>query len=60
VHVSAIADHKVNHPSDLVARGQEVWVKVMAIKDTRISLSMKEVDQVDGRDLNPGRRLEEQ
>ena len=60
VHVSAMADYKVNHPSDLVARNQEVWVKVMAVKEGRVSLSMKEVDQVDGRDLNPGRRLEEQ
>jgi len=58
VHVSAMADHKVNHPSDLVARDQEVKVKVMKVQDNRISLSMAEVDQVSGQDLNPGRRLE--
>ena len=59
VHVSAMADYKVNHPSDLVARGQEVKVKVMKVQEkNRISLSMAEVDQVSGRDLNPGRRMQ--
>ncbi|KAJ8606234.1 hypothetical protein MRB53_041106 [Persea americana] len=58
VHVSAMADHKVNHPSDLVARGQEVKVKVMKVQDKRISLSMAEVDQVTGQDINPGRRIQ--
>ena len=58
VHVSAIVEYKVNHPSDLVARNQEVKVKVMKVQDNRISLSMAEVDQVTGQDLNPNRRLE--
>ncbi|KAH9807813.1 pre-mRNA-splicing factor ATP-dependent RNA helicase prp22-like [Teratosphaeria destructans] len=58
VHVSAIADYKVNHPSDLVARDQEVKVKVMKVQDKRISLSMAEVDQQTGEDLHPSRRLQ--
>ncbi|KAK3074493.1 DEAH-box ATP-dependent RNA helicase prp22 [Teratosphaeriaceae sp. CCFEE 6253] len=58
VHVSAMADHKVNHPSDLAARDQEVKVKVMKVADNRVSLSMSEVDQVTGEDLRPGRRIE--
>ncbi|KAK5121716.1 hypothetical protein LTR85_004591 [Meristemomyces frigidus] len=57
VHVSQMAEHKVNHPSDLVARDQEVKVKVMKMQDKRISLSMAEVDQVTGQDLNAGRRM---
>ncbi|KAK4618316.1 Pre-mRNA-splicing factor ATP-dependent RNA helicase prp22 [Fulvia fulva] len=57
VHVSAMAHHKVNHPSDLVSRGQEVKVKIMKVQDKRISLSMSEVDQVSGQDLNAGRGL---
>ncbi|KAK8219234.1 DEAH-box ATP-dependent RNA helicase prp22 [Zalaria obscura] len=57
VHVSAMAEGKVNHPSDLVARNQEVKVKVMKIQDKRISLSMAEVDQATGQDLAPGRRI---
>ncbi|GAB7361675.1 hypothetical protein MBLNU230_g1725t1 [Neophaeotheca triangularis] len=58
VHVSAMAEGKVNHPSDLVARDQEVKVKVMKVQDKRISLSMAEVDQVTGQDLQPGRRMQ--
>nr|OQO28227.1 hypothetical protein B0A51_07290 [Rachicladosporium sp. CCFEE 5018] len=58
VHVSAITDYKVNHPSDLIARDQHVKVKVMKLQDKRISLSMAEVDQATGEDLNPSRRIE--
>ena len=57
VHVSAMAEGKVNHPSDLVSRNQEVKVKVMKVQDKRISLSMSEVDQATGEDLQPSRRL---
>lgn len=57
VHVSQMADHKVNHPSDLVSRGQDVKVKVMKIQDKRISLSMNEVDQVTGQDFDPHKRI---
>jgi ATP-dependent RNA helicase DHX8/PRP22 len=52
VHVSALQQGgRVNHPSDVVRIGQPVKVKVNAIKDGRISLSMAEVDQVNGNDL---------
>ena len=58
VHVSAIQDGaRVNHPSDLLSRGQSVKVKVSKIEGTRIGLSMKEVDQATGRDLMPEKRL---
>lgn len=57
VHVSAMAEGKVNHPSDLVARNQEVKVKVMKMQDNRISLSMAEVDQISGQDLAPHKRI---
>lgn len=62
VHVSAMREGaRVNHPSDLVSQGQSVKVKVMSIdpepKGPRIGLSMKEVDQVTGRDLVPQKRL---
>lgn len=58
VHVSAMQEGaRVNHPSDLVSRGQPVKVKVMSIQGTRIGLSMKEVDQVSGHDLVPQKRL---
>ncbi|KAL3455082.1 P-loop containing nucleoside triphosphate hydrolase protein [Aspergillus heterothallicus] len=58
VHVSAMQEGaRVNHPSDLVSRGQPVKVKVISIQGSRIGLSMKEVDQETGRDLIPQRRL---
>jgi len=58
VHVSAIQEGaRVNHPSDLLSRGQSVKVKVVKMDGNRIGLSMKEVDQVSGRDLVPARRI---
>lgn len=58
VHVSAMQEGaRVNHPSDLVSREQPVKVKVISIQGNRIGLSMKEVDQVTGRDLVPQRRI---
>ncbi|KAJ5107277.1 hypothetical protein N7456_003952 [Penicillium angulare] len=58
VHVSAMQEGvRVNHPSDLVSRGQPVKVKVVSIQGTRIGLSMKEADQVTGMDMIPQKRL---
>ena len=58
VHVSAMqAGARVNHPSDLVSRNQNVKVKVMRTENGKVSLSMKEVDQASGRDLAPQKRL---
>jgi len=58
VHVSAMQEGaRVNHPSDLVSRSQPVKIKVVSIQGTRIGISMKEVDQVTGRDLVPQKRL---
>jgi len=58
VHVSAMQEGaRINHPSDLVSRNQPVKVKVASIQGTRIGLSMKEVDQVTGRDLIPQKRI---
>ncbi|KAK5047016.1 hypothetical protein LTR84_006958 [Exophiala bonariae] len=58
IHVSAIQEGaRVNHPSDLLSRGQQVKVKVIKMENNKISLSMKEVDQVSGQDLVPSRRI---
>jgi ATP-dependent RNA helicase DHX8/PRP22 len=59
VHVSALLEgSRVNHPSDLVSRGQPVKAKVIKIEGTRIGLSMKDVDQETGRDLAPQVRIQ--
>ncbi|KAI9667772.1 MAG: DEAH-box ATP-dependent RNA helicase prp22 [Bathelium mastoideum] len=58
VHISAMQEGaRVNHPSDLVSRNQDVKVKVLRTENGKTSLSMKEVDQVSGRDLAPQKRL---
>lgn len=58
VHISRIiAGQRVNHPSDLLSKGQNVWVKVATIEKNRIGLSMKDVDQETGMDLEPQSRL---
>lgn len=59
VHVSALLEgSRVNHPSDLVSRGQPVKVKIVKIESNRIGLSMKDVDQETGRDLVPQARVQ--
>jgi len=58
VHVSNITQGaRANSASDLLSRGQSVKVKVMSVAGTRIGLSMKDVDQVSGRDLTPHLRI---
>lgn len=57
VHVKQIAPGMVRHPSDIVRRNQQVKVKVMSVAGTRISLSMKDVDQETGEDLSPNLRV---
>ena len=52
VHISAFGQ-RVNHPSDVVSKGQEVKVKVVKVEGNRIGLSMKDVDQETGVDLAP-------
>jgi len=52
VHVSEMAARRVNKPSDVVAEGQEVRVKVLGIDERgKVRLSMKVVDQATGEDL---------
>ncbi|KZT08748.1 P-loop containing nucleoside triphosphate hydrolase protein [Laetiporus sulphureus 93-53] len=58
VHVSNIQQGaRANSASDLISRGQSVKVKVMSVAGNRIGLSMKDVDQVTGRDLTPHLRI---
>ena len=57
VHIGQISSARVTHPSDLISRGQSVFVKVMSITGTRLSLSMKDADQRTGADLSPHLRV---
>uniref|UniRef100_A0A5K3FG93 RNA helicase n=1 Tax=Mesocestoides corti TaxID=53468 RepID=A0A5K3FG93_MESCO len=54
VHVSHLRrEGRVTSVSDVVQRHQKVFVKVLSFTGTRTSLSMREVDQKTGEDLNP-------
>ncbi|XP_032690806.1 ATP-dependent RNA helicase DHX8 [Odontomachus brunneus] len=54
VHISQLRrEGRVANASDVVSRGQRVLVKVLSVGGQKVSLSMKDVDQETGRDLNP-------
>uniref|UniRef100_A0A1B6EKN4 RNA helicase n=1 Tax=Cuerna arida TaxID=1464854 RepID=A0A1B6EKN4_9HEMI len=54
VHISQLRrEGRVTNVSDVVARGNRVRVKVLSLAGQKVSLSMKDVDQDSGRDLNP-------
>ncbi|KRY14300.1 putative pre-mRNA-splicing factor ATP-dependent RNA helicase mog-5 [Trichinella patagoniensis] len=59
VHISQMKDERVNAVSDVVTRGQKVKVKVLASSGNRTSLSMREVDQETGEDLNPSEDVDQ-
>ena len=46
VHISQICAQRIKHPSAVLAVGDKVKVKVIAIKDGKLSLSMKALDDV--------------
>lgn len=41
VHISQISDKRINHPGKVLSIGQEVTVKVIDVKEGKISLSIK-------------------
>ncbi len=45
VHVSQISSKRVKSPADVLKKGDEVDVKVIGIKDGKISLSMKALEE---------------
>ncbi len=52
VHVSQIENRRLNHPSDVLKEGQEVWVKLLGFDDRgKVRLAMKMVNQETGEDL---------
>lgn len=46
VHISQISQKRVKSPKDVLAVGDEVNVKVIGVKDGKISLSMKALEEV--------------
>ncbi len=44
---------RVSSAKEVVTKGQEVWVKVVSVNASKVSLSMRDVDQKSGQDLLP-------
>jgi len=54
VHVSQIENRRLNHPSDALKEGQEVWVKLLGFDDRgKVRLAMKMVNQETGEEVAP-------
>lgn len=53
VHASNISSTQRGSAKDLVAKGDNVWVKVVSRTGQRMGLSMRDVDQSTGEDLLP-------
>lgn len=45
LHISQICDKRIKSPSEVIKEGETVTVKVLEIKDGKISLSMKAVEE---------------
>ena len=56
VHVSQIANRRLGHPSEVLAEGQEVKVKLLGFDDRgKVKLGMKMVDQETGEEITEKR-----
>ncbi len=47
VHISQISQKRIKQPSDVLSIGDEIEVKVIGIKDGKISLSKKALEEID-------------
>lgn len=60
VHVSQIANKRLNHPNEILKEGQEVKVKLLGFDDRgKVRLGMKMVDQETGAEISPEKQKEE-
>ncbi len=55
VHISQMAENRVNKVTDVVNEGDEIYVKLMGFDDRgKVRLSMKVVDQETGKEIEQG------
>ncbi len=60
VHVSQIENRRLNHPSDVLKEGQDVYVKLLGFDDRgKVRLAMKMVDQETGEEIAPEKKKED-
>lgn len=58
VHVSQISVKRVANPAAVLKEGQEVEVKVINVKDGKISLSMKALEEGEADEVEPTEKIE--
>ena len=51
VHVSQISEKRIKTPEDVLSVGDQVKVKVIAVKDGKLSLSMKALNDTDSEEM---------
>ena len=51
VHISQICQQRIKHPGAVLKEGQKVKVKIIAVKDGKISLSMKALEDVAAKEI---------
>lgn len=51
VHISQISEKRIKKPSEVLSEGDKVKVKIIGIKDGKISLSMKALTDVTAKDI---------
>ena len=51
VHISQISEKRIKHPSAVLAVGDKVKVKVIAVKDGKLSLNMKALQDVAAQEI---------
>jgi polyribonucleotide nucleotidyltransferase len=60
VHISQLANERVQKTQDVVKEGQKVWVKLMGFDERgKVRLSMKVVDQTTGKEIARDKRESE-
>ena len=52
VHISKISQKRIKHPLEALKVGDEVKVKVVSVKDGKISLSMKDLEDMEAETLS--------
>jgi len=59
VHISELANYRVEKVGDIVKEGQSVKVKLIGIDDRgKVKLSMKVVDQETGEEITPEKKAD--
>ena len=51
VHISQISQQRIKHPKAVLQEGQKVKVKIIGVKDGKISLSMKALEDVAAKEI---------